>query len=265
MGLGGARERIMQRNRQIARVAASAVILALAASAASAQTYTSRSTTYFVDLSGGLDGAVTTYANTITVASNVAGGVGSLAFRTGHFNENITTTGDVTTTYAIPAAGVASEDGSISSGPDGGSFQFGYQTQNGPDLNASWTESGVASGHKVLTFSGGGTNLDDVGAPYDLLVAISGNWSTAGTDTGDHTFLGIDPSFTVTQDFVYNAGLNETFFQAHATYDGVDPGLTFNLVGQAVPEPASWAMMLVGFGGLGVAMRSRRKLAAATA
>ena len=33
----------------------------------------------------------------------------------------------------------------------------------------------------------------------------------------------------------------------------------------AVPEPASWAMMLVGFGGLGVAMRSRRKQARATA
>jgi hypothetical protein len=33
----------------------------------------------------------------------------------------------------------------------------------------------------------------------------------------------------------------------------------------AVPEPASWAMMLVGFGGLGAAMRSRRKLTATTA
>jgi hypothetical protein len=32
-----------------------------------------------------------------------------------------------------------------------------------------------------------------------------------------------------------------------------------------VPEPSTWAMMLVGFGGLGAAMRSRRKQAAATA
>jgi hypothetical protein len=31
-----------------------------------------------------------------------------------------------------------------------------------------------------------------------------------------------------------------------------------------VPEPATWAMMLGGFGGLGAAMRSRRKSAAAT-
>ena len=40
-------------------------------------------------------------------------------------------------------------------------------------------------------------------------------------------------------------------------------GLTATI--SAVPEPASWAMMLVGFGGLGAAMRMRRKPATATA
>ena len=38
-----------------------------------------------------------------------------------------------------------------------------------------------------------------------------------------------------------------------------------NFTAGGVPEPTSWALMLVGFGGLGVAMRSRRKLAYATA
>jgi hypothetical protein len=37
----------------------------------------------------------------------------------------------------------------------------------------------------------------------------------------------------------------------------------FTLGAAAVPEPAIWAMMLVGFGGLGAAMRSRRRAVAA--
>jgi hypothetical protein len=41
-------------------------------------------------------------------------------------------------------------------------------------------------------------------------------------------------------------------------------GLTAT-ISSAVPEPASWALMLVGFGGLGVAMRARRTKRAATA
>jgi hypothetical protein len=38
-----------------------------------------------------------------------------------------------------------------------------------------------------------------------------------------------------------------------------------NFTAAGVPEPASWALMLVGFGGLGVAMRSRRKTMALAA
>ena len=34
----------------------------------------------------------------------------------------------------------------------------------------------------------------------------------------------------------------------------------FNVATGGVPEPATWALMLAGFGGLGAAMRLRRKL-----
>ena len=34
--------------------------------------------------------------------------------------------------------------------------------------------------------------------------------------------------------------------------------------GGAVPEPGTWAMMLFGFGGIGVAMRTRRRRKALT-
>ena len=39
--------------------------------------------------------------------------------------------------------------------------------------------------------------------------------------------------------------------------------ITFSTLGGGVPEPASWALMLVGFGGLGMAMRRRRAVALA--
>ncbi len=39
--------------------------------------------------------------------------------------------------------------------------------------------------------------------------------------------------------------------------------ITFSTLGGGVPEPASWALMLVGFGGLGAAMRRRRAVALA--
>ena len=41
--------------------------------------------------------------------------------------------------------------------------------------------------------------------------------------------------------------------------------ISYTLFSRAVPEPASWAMLLIGFSGLGAAMRSRRKLAVARA
>jgi hypothetical protein len=39
--------------------------------------------------------------------------------------------------------------------------------------------------------------------------------------------------------------------------------LTITDLAAAVPEPASWALMLIGFGATGAALRSRRKLAVA--
>ena len=38
-----------------------------------------------------------------------------------------------------------------------------------------------------------------------------------------------------------------------------------SLKGMAAPEPSAWALMLVGFGGLGAALRSRRRTALANA
>ena len=36
-------------------------------------------------------------------------------------------------------------------------------------------------------------------------------------------------------------------------YTGGGPDLAFTLVGSVVPEPSTWAMLLLGFAGLGLA------------
>ncbi|WP_332768638.1 PEPxxWA-CTERM sorting domain-containing protein [Phenylobacterium sp.] len=79
----------------------------------------------------------------------------------------------------------------------------------------------------------------------------------------------------------YTAAVAEMIGDATPTSGGVlqfelsvgEPDITFSshvypdrdVPGSAVPEPATWAMMLMGFGGLGAALRSRRKRAVVAA
>jgi hypothetical protein len=92
----------------------------------------------------------------------------------------------------------------------------------------------------------------DTAAPIDsngLVFAIGPNAPQSGQDAG----------FAIWD----NGGGNfQTFFASKGTVDAQQLFGSGTAVGGAVPEPASWAVMLVGFGGLGVAMRSRRKQAA---
>ena len=68
-----------------------------------------------------------------------------------------------------------------------------------------------------------------------------------------------------------------TFYDAQFDFEATDTGMITDLANTCdpsgatcsftrtvVPEPATWAMMLVGFGGLGLAMRSRRRPIAAS-
>jgi PEP-CTERM motif len=59
-----------------------------------------------------------------------------------------------------------------------------------------------------------------------------------------------------------------TVSSADYTFDpaiGGGPDLTFTLIGSAVPEPSTWAMLLIGFAGFGFAGYRRAKVISALA
>ena len=51
-------------------------------------------------------------------------------------------------------------------------------------------------------------------------------------------------------------------FLSIGTPDGLPPMAALDGVSLTVPEPATWAMMLLGFGGMGATLRRRRAVAA---
>jgi len=153
---------------------------------------------------------------------------------------------------------------------DGFSFQGLniYTWTNGPN-SANGTNNMIFSGFPILmTKVGGGTfsvaNLDagqswyasNQGATLDL----TGTRADSSTVTAS---LGLDFMF---QNYALNGFDNlvslsfSTTSNGYVAIDNINGAAT-----AAVPEPASWALMLGGFGLVGGAMRSRRKAAVAFA
>ena len=84
---------------------------------------------------------------------------------------------------------------------------------------------------------------------------------TSNTNVGDlFDFAGGDAVSGPNGDIEFAPGGT---FTAVAFSDGQIIGTGTSTFTSAVPEPATWAVMLAGFGGVGAAMRSRRRRAAA--
>lgn len=96
------------------------------------------------------------------------------------------------------------------------------------------------------TISFAGPNVTYTGAQLGLLSGAANGAQTAANTNGVFEFSFNSPVTGVT----FSSSQNS--FEIASIEAGV-------------PEPAVWGMMLVGFGGMGAAMRSRRKQAAATA
>jgi hypothetical protein len=128
---------------------------------------------------------------------------------------------------------------------------FGFNTDPNPDVGDS-----SATGSFTNVSSGsisGGTHVEicATGGPNCAGAANNGDMIGGGSFTGnlDIAFGSLPDTLTLTQPIVrfQSTGSNGT---------GSDIGTPV----PGVPEPATWAMMLVGFGAAGVSMRrSRRK------
>jgi opacity protein-like surface antigen len=144
--------------------------------------------------------------------------------------------------------------------PLGGAFNFDYSFN--PDVGGSEVSlTGLTALITVTDLLNGHT------ATFDPTIAALGDTlgDTHGAPGGYQnsekiSFGFIDPGF--------NANLNDTFHITYTVSGLADGPLTVtNTVilgsGVAVPEPASWALMMLGFGGIGAAMRRSRQVAAA--
>jgi len=133
---------------------------------------------------------------------------------------------------------------------------YDYQVLNGPNiLGAIFPILNGQGLYSIYTLDG-----------LTLLGQIAGGqfFNFGGAGVMGFRLLGINQALMLdpgnAQAFVtglvFNAGGGTTSVQVAQT------PLTFDTDGGAVPEPASWVMMILGFGGIGALMR-RRRLAAA--
>ena len=86
-----------------------------------------------------------------------------------------------------------------------------------------------------------------------------------GVDVTPILPLGGSAVFSITASVdVNNAGVSVQFGAPNSPTAGIGPYLEVTTPGvSAAPEPAAWALMMVGVGGMGAALRTRRRPAAA--
>lgn len=119
--------------------------------------------------------------------------------------------------------------------PSGTIISTSFMTMLGYMYTVTFDYSALGGGSESLTLQAGGTTyVVNPTADNSLSSFMSGSFTFAGT--GALTSLD-----------VFSGGV-----------DNVDAIIDNITVSQAVPEPTTWALLLLGFGGVGFSMRRRR-------
>ena len=138
--------------------------------------------------------------------------------------------------------------------PDAGNYDFDHAS----DGIYTYTETFSLAGYKPGTASFSGMFASD-----NTVDSITLNGTTLAASGGSYSSLQSFNSSGAT----FNAGVNTLTFTVRnfANGQGSNPtGLFVELAGTAdVPEPASWALLVTGFGLVGIAARRRVRAVAA--
>jgi len=140
-----------------------------------------------------------------------------------------------------------------------GAWGWTYNIAAGAGLPLSYGRLGEFA---TLNFDDGGYDDTKYTFGYSTSVYLPGDWTTEGFGTGDYNSVSVAAGFsppTFTYDPITNT---TTVFTSDLRFTGTGggPDLRFRLVGAVAPEPPIWAMMLLGFAGLGLAHRARARL-----
>ena len=175
--------------------------------------------------------------------------------------------------FATPSA---AQELVTNGGFETGNFNGFTQTGNTGYTTVTPAPLFVASGAYGATFgpvgsTGGITQTLSTNAGQSYLISFDLQNLFGGTPNFYEVLFGGVSLFTATN----SAAFGYTNFSTTATALGVSTDLAFNFrhdpslfaldnvsvtaVNGAVPEPATWAMMLIGFGAMGVSMRRRRR------
>ncbi len=113
------------------------------------------------------------------------------------------------------------------------------------NANVGYADIWVRSGQALYLAAINGSGL------LGSVTSMTGSWERIFLDSGSDAFNEVT---------LYSYGGAADFYVA-AAYADVREASPFAAT-PAVPEPATWAMMLLGFGAIGGALRGRQKVAA---
>ena len=140
----------------------------------------------------------------------------------------------------------------------------------GAGENDRWLSTNVAG--DIVSFGGWSSSVSAIGGLFfgtnknGSFTAHPGGVTVTATDAGGTvTRVVLNPTTSSFLGFVSTGGLSQLTVRTNLTATSVWPTINNLTLARAaavtaVPEPASWAMMILGLGAVGVAMRRRGKV-----